>query len=44
MPAYIIVDVKINNPDDYEEYKKRTPASLPATKAHLSFVVAQPKH
>ena len=30
MPAYVIVDVKINNPDEYEEYKKRTPASVAA--------------
>ena len=28
MPAYIIVDVKITNPVEYEEYKKHTPASL----------------
>ena len=28
MPAYIIVDVKIINPDDYEVYKTLTPASL----------------
>jgi uncharacterized protein (DUF1330 family) len=28
MPAYVIVDVKINNADEYEEYKKLTPASL----------------
>lgn len=28
MPAYIIVDVKINNPEEYEEYKKHTPGSL----------------
>ena len=30
MPAYIIVDVKINNPEEYEEYKKLTPASVAA--------------
>lgn len=30
MPAYIIVDVKINNHDDYEAYKKLTPASIAA--------------
>ena len=30
MAAYIIVDVKINNHDDYEEYKKLTPASVAA--------------
>ncbi|MEO8413466.1 MAG: DUF1330 domain-containing protein [Ginsengibacter sp.] len=28
MPAYIIVDVEINNPEEYEEYKKLTPASI----------------
>jgi uncharacterized protein (DUF1330 family) len=28
MPAYIIVDVKINNALEYEEYKRLTPASL----------------
>ena len=30
MPAYIIVDVKINNTEKYEEYKKLTPASIAA--------------
>ena len=30
MPAYIIVDVKINNPEEYDEYKKLTPASVEA--------------
>ena len=30
MPAYIIVDVKITNPEMYEEYKKLTPASIAA--------------
>jgi uncharacterized protein (DUF1330 family) len=30
MPAYIIVDVKINNPEMYEEYKKLTPAAIAA--------------
>jgi uncharacterized protein (DUF1330 family) len=30
MPAYIIVDVKITNPAEYEEYKKLTPASVAA--------------
>jgi uncharacterized protein (DUF1330 family) len=30
MPAYIIVDVKITNPLEYEEYKKLTPASVAA--------------
>lgn len=28
MPAYIIVDVDIHNPAEYEEYKKMTPGSL----------------
>ena len=28
MPAYVIVDVNINDPADYENYKKLTPASL----------------
>lgn len=28
MAAYIIVDVKITNPDRYEDYKKLTPGSL----------------
>lgn len=30
MPAYIIVDIKINNAEMYEEYKKLTPASIAA--------------
>lgn len=30
MPAYIIVDVQINNAELYEEYKKLTPASIAA--------------
>lgn len=30
MPAYVIVDVKINNAEMYEEYKKLTPASIAA--------------
>jgi uncharacterized protein (DUF1330 family) len=30
MAAYIIVDVKINNAEMYEEYKKLTPASIAA--------------
>jgi uncharacterized protein (DUF1330 family) len=30
MPAYIIVDVKIHNAVEYEEYKKLTPASVAA--------------
>lgn len=28
MPAYIIVDVNITDPAEYEEYKKLTPASI----------------
>jgi uncharacterized protein (DUF1330 family) len=28
MPAYIIVEVSIHNPEEYEAYKKLTPASL----------------
>ncbi|HNP06836.1 MAG TPA: DUF1330 domain-containing protein [Cyclobacteriaceae bacterium] len=28
MPAYIIVDVKVTDPEEYEEYKKHTPGSL----------------
>jgi uncharacterized protein (DUF1330 family) len=28
MPAYIIVEVKVNDPVQYEDYKKLTPASL----------------
>ena len=30
MPAYIIVEVYIDDPDSYEEYKKLTPASIAA--------------
>ena len=30
MAAYVIVDVKINNVEMYEEYKKLTPASIVA--------------
>ena len=37
MSAYIIVDVKISNPDEYEEYKKLTPASVEAYQG--SFIV-----
>ena len=37
MSDYIIVDVKINNPDEYEEYKKLTPASVTAYQG--SFIV-----
>lgn len=28
MPAYIIVDVNVTNPQRYEDYKKLTPGSL----------------
>jgi uncharacterized protein (DUF1330 family) len=28
MPAYIIVEVDVHNPEAYEDYKKLTPASL----------------
>ena len=30
MAAYVIVDVTITDPQDYEEYKKLTPASITA--------------
>jgi len=30
MPAYIIVEIEIHNPEMYEEYKKLTPASIAA--------------
>ncbi len=30
MPAYVIVDIEITDPAEYEEYKKHTPASLVA--------------
>ncbi|HVG14150.1 MAG TPA: DUF1330 domain-containing protein [Chitinophagaceae bacterium] len=30
MPAYILVDVSIHEPDEYEQYKKLTPASIAA--------------
>ena len=30
MAAYIIVDVKVNDQQEYEEYKKLTPASITA--------------
>jgi uncharacterized protein (DUF1330 family) len=30
MPAYVIVDVEVTDPDQYEVYKKLTPASLVA--------------
>jgi len=30
MPAYIIVDVSITDPVEYEEYKKLTPAAVAA--------------
>jgi len=28
MPAYVIVDIEITDPEEYEEYKKHTPGSL----------------
>lgn len=28
MPAYVIVDVEIHDPERYEEYKRLTPATL----------------
>ena len=37
MSAYVIVDVEINNHEDYEEYKKLTPASITAYEG--SFIV-----
>lgn len=30
MPAYVIVDVDVHDPEKYEAYKKLTPASLTA--------------
>jgi uncharacterized protein (DUF1330 family) len=30
MPAYIIVDVTVENAENYEDYKKLTPASIAA--------------
>ena len=30
MPAYVIVDVEIHDPVEYEEYKKLTPATIKA--------------
>lgn len=30
MSAFVIVDVNITNPEEYEEYKKLTPASIAA--------------
>ncbi|MBD0368870.1 MAG: DUF1330 domain-containing protein [Flavisolibacter sp.] len=30
MPAFVIVDVQIDEPEEYEEYKKLTPASFAA--------------
>lgn len=30
MPAYVIVDVSVHDPQEYEEYKKLTPASIAA--------------
>jgi uncharacterized protein (DUF1330 family) len=37
MAAYIIVEVTIHNPEEYEDYKKLTPGSL--TKFQGKFVV-----
>ena len=33
MPAYVIVDVTITDPQLYEEYKKLTPAAIAAATA-----------
>ena len=30
MAAYVLVEIKIHDPKDYEEYKKLTPASIAA--------------
>lgn len=30
MPAYVIVEIKVNNPVGYEDYKKLTAGTLPA--------------
>ena len=30
MPAYVIVEIEIHDPAEYEEYKKLTPASIAA--------------
>ena len=30
MPAYLLVEIEIHNPEEYERYKKLTPASLAA--------------
>lgn len=30
MPAYVIVEVSITDPEEYEEYKKLTPATIAA--------------
>lgn len=30
MPAYVIVEVSVENPADYEEYKKLTPETIAA--------------
>jgi uncharacterized protein (DUF1330 family) len=30
MPAYVIVDVSIHDPEEYEKYKKLTPATIAA--------------
>jgi uncharacterized protein (DUF1330 family) len=30
MPAYVIVEIEIHDPEQYEEYKRLTPASIAA--------------
>ena len=30
MPAYVLVEVSVHDPKDYEEYKKLTPATIAA--------------
>ena len=30
MPAYVIVEIEIHDPVEYEEYKKLTPVSIAA--------------
>ena len=37
MPAYILVEIAIHNPEEYEAYKRLTPASL--TKYEGKFIV-----
>jgi hypothetical protein len=43
MKAYIIVDVIINDPIRYEDYKKLTPGSLVPMKENSSSVVVRQK-